>query len=791
MPKPDVDKIDGLSPAIAIEQKTVSKNPRSTVGTITEIYDYLRLLFARIGVPYSPKTGLPIKAQTISQIVDSIFSFAEQTKLYILAPIVRQRKGEHNAELANIKRKGFERVFIDGDIYQIDETPTIAKNTKHIISTVIDRISIASDDNDLRQRVANSVEIALKQSDGIVIARNYETGEETIYSEHFSCPVSGFCIPEIEPRLFSFNSAKGACPKCGGIGYSQFGEGHSFSNMPVDDDELGISDLIDMFLTRNPICPECKGTRLSKEALAVKIDSKNIAEVSDLTVDEGLVWLENLWEKLTGKEKSISEKIIQEIKGRLGFLKNVGLDYLTISRPSGTLSGGEGQRIKLASQIGSGLTGIMYVLDEPSIGLHQRDNVKLIDTLKALRDHENSVIVVEHDEETILASDWVVDIGPRAGIHGGEVIAEGTVEDIKKNPKSLTGQYMSGALSIPVPRYRKKANLHRYIEVTNANVNNLKNINVKFPVGAMTCVTGVSGSGKSTLVINTLFEGVYKAMSARKKTAAENIKGLEFIDKVVDISQAPIGRTPRSNPATYVGCFTDIRNLFATMPEARARGYQSSRFSFNVKGGRCEACKGDGVLKVEMHFLPDVYVECDQCRGKRFSEETLSIKFKGKDIADVLDMTIEDGTKLFESHPQIHSKLSCLCRVGLGYLTIGHKATILSGGEAQRVKLAKELSRKSTGNTLYILDEPTTGLHMDDIKKLLEILQVLVDHGNTIVIIEHNMDVIKTADWLIDIGPESGNKGGQVVVEGTPETVALCEASYTGRYLKSYLRLSD
>lgn len=794
MPKPDIDSIEGLSPAISIEQKTVSKNPRSTVGTITEIYDYLRLLYARIGIPYSPVTGLPIQAQTVSQIVDNILSYPDNKKLYIMAPIVRGRKGEYKNEVASIKKQGFSRVFIDGEIYNIEDVPALEKQVKHDISIVVDRISISKDDIDeLRKRVANSVEIGLKQSDGLIVVRDYETNEERIFSEKFACPVSGFCIEEIEPRLFSFNSPKGACKACGGLGFKS---GFSFFNRfakptkSSSDDDGNISDEEFNILDEKEVCPVCHGTRLSKEALCVKIDGKNIAEISSMPIDEELEWFKNLWNKLTPQQISISEKILKEIQDRLGFLINVGLEYLTLSRASETLSGGESQRIRLASQIGSGLTGVMYVLDEPSIGLHQRDNDKLIETLKKLRDYKNTVIVVEHDEDAMKAADWLIDIGPKAGIHGGEVIASGTIDQIKNNPNSLTGQYLSGTKSIPVPKMRRPANLYRCIELVGCSGNNLKNINVKIPLGAFTCVTGVSGSGKSTLVIDTLFKTVYNEVSANKKIEIKNIKqikGLQYIDKVIDISQSPIGRTPRSNPATYVGCFTDIRNLFASLPESKARGYTSGRFSFNVKGGRCEACKGDGVLKIEMHFLPDVYVTCDQCHGLRYNRETLDIKFKGKSIADVLDMTIEEGAEFFHSQPTIYQKLHCLCRVGLGYLTIGHKATLLSGGEAQRVKLAKELSKKSTGNTLYILDEPTTGLHMEDVKKLIEILQILVDQGNTVVVIEHNMDVIKTADWIIDIGPEGGIKGGNIVGIGTPEEIANINESYTGKYLKYYL----
>ena len=791
MPKPDVDKIEGLSPAISIEQKTVSKNPRSTVGTITEIYDYLRVLYARIGIPYSPVTGLPIRAQTVSQIVDAIAGSQPGKKFYILAPIARQKKGEFKVELFMMQKLGFTRVFVDNELYQLEEVPSLSKTAKHDISVVIDRISIPQEPealNDLKSRLADSVSIGLKHADGLLITKDFETNEEKIYSEHFACPVSGFCIEKIEPRLFSFNSTTGACPSCGGLGFKGGNTGiYGYFGRKLQQEQEEIEDMFSSL--EREVCPRCNGTRLSEAALSVRIKDKNIAELSNMPIVSAKEWLTDLWEHLKEKEKSIAEKLITEITNRLQFLINVGLEYLTLSRASETLSGGESQRIRLASQIGSGLTGVMYVLDEPSIGLHQRDNDRLIATLKALRDFGNSVIVVEHDEDAMYASDWIIDIGPKAGVHGGYVCAEGTVEEIKKNSNSLTGQYLSGEKKIEVPKRRRPANPKYALEITDAHANNLKHINVKIPLGVFTCVTGVSGSGKSTLIIDTLFRAVYEKLNRGVIKVKElgGIRNIELIDKVIDISQAPIGRTPRSNPATYVGCFTEIRNLYATLPESKARGYTNSRFSFNVKGGRCEACKGDGVIKVEMHFLPDVYVTCDQCHGSRFNRETQEIKYKGKSISDILDMTIEECAQFFKNQPPIFQKLSCLCRVGLGYLTLGHKATILSGGEAQRVKLAKELSRKSTGNTLYILDEPTTGLHMDDIDKLLNILHILVEAGNSVVVIEHNMDVIKTADWIIDIGREGGENGGNLVVEGTPETVAQCEESYTGKYLRKYL----
>ena len=786
MPKPDVDSIEGLSPAISIEQKTISKNPRSTVGTVTEITDYMRLLFARVGIPYSPATGLPIKAQTVEQIVDTILAFPDKTKLHILSPVVRHRKGELKNEILSATCRGFERAFIDGALYDLDAAPQLSKTAYHDFYVVVDRIVIShntEDRHDLQNRLANSVEIALKYSDGLVMTKDADSGQEHVYSENFACPVSGFCIPEIEPRLFSFNSPKGMCQKCLGLGF--------FTNTThaiTEDEKCGVES--DTF-TERTVCTECNGTRLCKEALAVKIDGLNIAEVSNFSISEAAVWFKELWNKFNNKEQSIADKVIKEISNRLSFLIDVGLDYLTLSRASETLSGGEAQRIKLASQIGSGLTGVIYVLDEPSIGLHQRDNDRLIHTLKSLKECGNTVIVVEHDEDTMYAADWIVDIGPRAGVHGGCVVAEGVIDQIKQNEKSLTGLYLSGKLNIALPKRRRDTKLRKCIEVIGASGNNLKNINVKIPIGAFTCVTGVSGSGKSSLVIDTLFKYAYNKLAARvarQVADVKEIKGLQYIDKVVNISQTPIGRTPRSNPATYVGCFTEIRDLFASMPDAKARGYTNSRFSFNTKGGRCEACKGDGVIKIEMNFLPDVYVQCDQCMGRRYNRETLEIKFKDKSIADILDMTIEEGAELFKNQQQIYQKLDCLCRVGLGYLTIGHKATILSGGEAQRVKLARELSKKSTGNTLYILDEPTTGLHIDDIKKLTEILNILVDYGNTVVVIEHNMDIIKIADWIIDIGREGGVEGGNVVCVGTPEDVANCESSYTGKYLKKYLK---
>ncbi len=785
MPKPNVDRIAGLVPAIAIEQKTISKNPRSTVGTITELYDFLRLLFSQIGVPVSPVTGLPIVSQSSEQIVSTILKLNNNAKICILAPIIREKKGEFRSEFILLKEEGYKQVYVDGALYDIDEVPKLQKTLSHNISVVIDYIKIDNNaDNKLIKNIYNLVEIALRKTDGLVIIKDCNTGKEKMYSEHYSDPDSDFCLDRIEPRLFSFNNVKGACPECNGLGTKKPMAERDFES-DLDTSESDISIYME-----NEVCELCNGTRLSKKALSVKIDSKNIAEVSSMSIFQIKQWIIQLKSKLSKNDFAISERIIEELESRIQFLINVGLEYLTLSRASETLSGGESQRIRLASQIGSGLSGVMYVLDEPSIGLHQKDNDKLIATLKQLRDGGNSVIVVEHDEDTMRAADLIIDVGPRAGVHGGEICAIGKVDDIIKGEKSLTGQYLSGKNSIKIPR-RRRINFKNCIQIINAYKNNLKHINVKFPLGVFACVTGVSGSGKSTLVLDTLFAAVYSKLNRGTMNVSnlDIIRGIDLIDNVIDINQGPIGRTPRSNPITYVGCFTDIRNLYAASPEAKIRGYNSSRFSFNIKGGRCETCKGDGVIKIEMHFLPDVYITCDQCNGKRFNNDTLQVLYKGKNISEVLDMTIDEATEFFKGQPSIYPKISYLKRVGLGYLTLGHKATILSGGEAQRIKLAKELSKKSTGNTLYILDEPTTGLHADDVKKLLEILQLLVEAGNSVIVIEHNMDVIKTADWVIDIGPEGGVNGGYVVVEGTPETVAQCNESYTGRYLKKYLNM--
>jgi len=872
MQKPDVDLIEGLSPAIAIEQKTTSRNPRSTVGTVTEIYDYMRLLWARIGVPYSPATGLPIESQTVSQMVDRIMAMPEGTRLLLLAPMVRGRKGEYRKELADLQKRGFQRVKIDGKMHEIGEAPALDKKLKHDIEVVVDRIVVRQE---LGNRVADSLETALGLADGIAIAEQADGGKRTMFSAKFACPVSGFTISEIEPRLFSFNSPHGACPECDGLGtkmffdpelavpderkslrdgaiapwagsskqyYAQtldslarhfristntpwrdlddkvkqiilFGSGDKPITMKYEDGRKSYAttrpfegvipnmerryketesvwrrEELSRYQNERP-CEVCHGKRLKPEALAVKIDRRDITEVSAMSILAASEWFGNLAKQLTAKQRDIAARILKEINERLGFLKNVGLDYLTLARASGTLSGGESQRIRLASQIGSGLTGVLYVLDEPSIGLHQRDNERLLKTLERLRDLGNTVLVVEHDEDAIRHADYLIDMGPAAGIHGGHVIAAGTPDEVMKSPDSITAAYLTGRKRIEVPSQRRAGHRGQKLTVVGARANNLRNVSVSIPLGALTCVTGVSGGGKSTLVVDTLYKSLARRlMGSREHPGAhDRIDGAEYLDKVIDIDQSPIGRTPRSNPATYTGAFTPIRDWFAGLPEAKARGYGPGRFSFNVKGGRCEACEGDGVLKIEMHFLPDVYVQCDICKGKRYNRETLEVQFKGKSIADILDMTVEEGAAFFSAVPSIREKLATLERVGLGYVHIGQPATTLSGGEAQRVKLAKELSRRATGKTLYILDEPTTGLHFDDVKKLLEVLQALVETGNTMIVIEHNLEVIKTADWIIDLGPEGGDGGGRIVATGTPEDVAQAKGSYTGEYLKAYL----
>ncbi|GAA0770528.1 excinuclease ABC subunit UvrA [Roseibium denhamense] len=880
MQKPDVDQIDGLSPAISIEQKTTSRNPRSTVGTVTEIYDYMRLLFARVGVPYSPATGLPIESQTVSQMVDRIMDLEEGARLYLLAPMVRGRKGEYRKELAELMKKGFQRVKIDGTFHEISEAPVLDKKIKHDIDVVVDRIVVR---DDIAGRLADSLETALKLADGIAIAEFADKTEENgdpkriIFSEKFACPVSGFTIPEIEPRLFSFNNPFGACPSCDGLGttlafeedlvvpdhslslregavlpwaktgstspyYAQtlealcrhydgsmatpwkdlskdlqeailHGTGKTKIEFVYDDgvrsyrtdktfegvignierrwretESTWVREELARFQSDHA-CPACQGFRLKPEALAVKIAGRHIGQVTECSIREASEWFETLPEKLNDKQSEIAGRILKEIRERLKFLNDVGLDYLTLSRNSGTLSGGESQRIRLASQIGSGLTGVLYVLDEPSIGLHQRDNARLLETLKHLRDLGNTVIVVEHDEDAVLTADYVIDVGPGAGVHGGQVIAKGTPGEVMANPASLTGQYLSGAMMIPQPEERRKINKKRQISVKGARGNNLKDVDVNVPLSTFTCVTGVSGGGKSTFLIDTLYKSAARRLNGARDNPAphDRIEGLEVLDKVIDIDQSPIGRTPRSNPATYTGAFTPIREWFAGMPEAKARGYQPGRFSFNVKGGRCEACQGDGVIKIEMHFLPDVYVTCDVCKGKRYNRETLEVEFKGKSIADVLDMTVEEAASFFSAVPAVRDKMETLARVGLGYIKVGQQATTLSGGEAQRVKLAKELSKRSTGRTLYILDEPTTGLHFHDVAKLLEVLHELVDQGNTVLVIEHNLEVIKTADWIIDLGPEGGDGGGRIVATGRPEDVATVDESYTGQFLKELL----
>ncbi len=871
MQKPDVDLIEGLSPAISIEQKTTSRNPRSTVGTVTEIYDYLRLLFARVGVPHSPATGLPIESQTVSQMVDRILEMPEGTRLLLLAPVVRGRKGEYRKELQDLQKKGFQRVKVDGAVHLIDEVPALNKKVKHDIEVVVDRIVVKPG---LGNRLADSIETALGLSDGLLLAENADSGATTTFSAKFACPVSGFTISEIEPRLFSFNNPFGACPSCDGLGvtlefdpalvvpdgdcsladgaiqpwasptahyYQQalvslaahfgFSMTAPWSALPEDARQvilfgsgtevvpLRFEDGVRSFQTSKPFegvipnlarrfretesswireelsrfqvsapCEACAGYRLKPEALAVKIRGLHVGQVSEMSIAEAGRWFGELSGHLKPKDQEIARRILREINERLGFLNDVGLDYLTLSRGSGTLSGGESQRIRLASQIGSGLTGVLYVLDEPSIGLHQRDNDRLLATLKRLRDLGNTVIVVEHDEDAIRAADYLIDMGPGAGIHGGEVVAEGTPDKVMQNPESLTGQYLTGLKQIAVPPARRPGN-GRAITVVGARANNLHDLTASLPLGTFTCVTGVSGGGKSTLVIETLYKALARRLNGARDVPAEHdrIDGVENIDKIVDIDQSPIGRTPRSNPATYTGAFTPIRDWFTALPEAQARGYKAGRFSFNVKGGRCEACQGDGVIKIEMHFLPDVYVQCDSCKGKRYNRETLEITYRGKSIADVLDMTVEEAADFFKAVPAIRDKMETLKRVGLGYIHLGQQATTLSGGEAQRVKLAKELSRRSTGRTLYILDEPTTGLHFDDVKKLLEVLHALVEAGNTVLVIEHNLEVIKTADWIVDLGPEGGDRGGRLVAAGTPEDVAATPGSYTGQYLAPYL----
>ncbi|MBX2834464.1 MAG: excinuclease ABC subunit UvrA [Micavibrio sp.] len=873
MQKPDVDSIEGLSPAISIEQKTTSRNPRSTVGTVTEIYDYMRLLWARVGVPHSPATGKPIESQTVTQIVDRIMTRGDGAKLYLLAPIVRGRKGEYRKEFKELMAAGFQRVKVDGELYEISEVPALDKKLKHDIEVVVDRLVIRED---MGNRLADSVETALRLADGLVIAEDATSGEQELFSEKYACPVSGFTIPEIEPRLFSFNSPHGACPTCDGLGeklkmdvdlivpdpskslakgaivpwsksfapfymqaleavakhykfsmstpweklsdkereivlygtgttiipitYKSKAESEWKSNKPfegvvpslqrrmLETDSNSAREELAKYQSSSP-CDACDGARLKPQALAVKIDKKHISEVNALSIEAACDWFGGVSKNLSAQRQEIAKPILKEINERLTFLLNVGLDYLNLSRSSGTLSGGESQRIRLASQIGSGLTGVLYVLDEPSIGLHQRDNNRLLETLKRLRDLGNTVIVVEHDEDAIRSADHLIDMGPGAGVHGGAIVAQGTPAEVFKTEGSITADYMNGRREIAVPTKRRKGKPKQFIEVKGARGNNLQNVSARIPLGTFTCVTGVSGSGKSTFTIDTLYRAASRALmrSNEQPLPHDEIKGLEFVDKVIDIDQSPIGRTPRSNPATYTGAFGPIRDWFSGLPESKARGYKPGRFSFNVKGGRCEACSGDGVIKIEMHFLPDVYVTCEQCEGKRYNRETLDVKFKGKSIADVLDMTIEDAAEFFKAVPSIRDKMETLKDVGLSYIKVGQQANTLSGGEAQRVKLSKELSKRSTGKTLYILDEPTTGLHFEDVRKLLEVLHRLVEQGNTVVVIEHNLDVIKTADYIIDIGPEGGNKGGEVVAIGTPEEIAATKKSYTGHFLAPLL----
>jgi excinuclease ABC subunit A len=874
--KPDVESIDGLSPAIAIDQKTTSRNPRSTVGTVTEIYDYLRLLYARIGIPYSPATGLPIESQTVSQMVDRILELSTGTKILLLAPIVRGHKGEYRKELSAMQKQGYQRFKIDGKMVDATELPTLDKNKKHEIEVVVDRLVVSKE---LGNRLPDSVETTLKLSDGLIRVEVLDKKSSFLMSSKFSCPVSGFTLPEIEPRLFSFNSPYGACPACDGLGtqiffdpelvipnpslslnnraivpwsgipwagntrffqdalmslakHYNFDLGTPFKDLPKavqqavlygsgeEDVVMSYWDGHRSFKVTKPfegvipnlerrfremeservreelsrfqnehLCETCNGNRLKPEALCVKIGGKHIGEVTHMTIEGAHEWFAHVEKKLSKKHQQIGEKAFKEVCDRLKFLINVGLDYLTLGRESGTLSGGEAQRIRLASQIGSGLSGVVYVLDEPSIGLHQCDNQRLLGTLKHLRDLGNTVIVVEHDEETMRHADDLIDMGPGAGIHGGHIVAQGTVNDVMKNKKSLTGQYLIGTKFIPIPA--KRRNVHnKKIIIKGARANNLKNVTAEIPLGTFTCVTGVSGGGKSTLIIETLYKAISRRLHQSRDIpgAHDAITGLESIDKIIEIDQSPIGRTPRSNPATYTGAFTPIRDWFTALPEAKARGYQAGRFSFNVKGGRCEACEGDGLIKIEMHFLPDVYVKCDVCHGQRYNRETLEIKYKEKSIADVLNMTVDEGVAFFSAQPSVREKMLALQEVGLGYITIGQSATTLSGGEAQRIKLARELSKRATGRTLYILDEPTTGLHTDDIQKLLKVLHTLVDAGNTVLVIEHNLDVIKTSDWVIDIGPGGGDKGGKIVATGSPEDIVRNKDSVTGRFLSPLLK---